>query len=136
MADTNKRSTDSSGVIDIAPGDVDILRLSTADVDEEIEYITLFEIDDRAFQVPKNPSPTVGLRYLYILKHEGEGPAAYFMLNKMLGEEGYEALMDYDKLKQEQYDFILTAAVRIATGKTERPKGTRNRPGGRSGRRN
>jgi len=54
----------------------------------------------------------------------------------MLGEEGYNALMDYEKLTQDQYDFILTSAIRIATGKTERPKANqRNRQNGSSGRR-
>jgi len=135
MADT-KQSTDSSGVIDIAPGDVEILRLSSKDESEEIEYVTLFELDDAPFRVPKNPSPTVGLRYLHILKHEGEGQAAYFILSNMLGEQGYEALMNYTQLTQDQYDFILTAAIRISTGKTERPKGNqRNRQPGPSGRR-
>lgn len=132
MADNQKQSIDSSGVIDIAPGDVDILRLSSKDEGEEIEYVTLFELDDKVFKVPKNPSPTVGLRYLKILKDEGEGQAAYYMLTKMLGEEGYDALLDYDQLTQDQYDFILTAAIRIATGKTERPKGNqknRHQPG-------
>jgi hypothetical protein len=136
MADNQKQSTDSSGVIDIAPGDVDVLRLSSKDEGEEVEYVTLFELDDKPFQVPKNPSPTVGLRYLHILRHEGEGQAAYFMLSKMLGEKGYDALMDYEKLTQDQYDFILTAAIRIATGKTERPKGNqKSRQPGPSGRR-
>jgi hypothetical protein len=135
MADT-RRQPDESGTIDIVPGDLDILKLSSKDEGEEIEYITLFELDDRAFKVPKNPSPTVGLRYLKILKEEGEGQAAYYLLNNMLSEEGYEALLNYEALTQPQYDFILAAALRIATGKTERPKGNQqNRLPGRSGRR-
>jgi hypothetical protein len=119
MADTKSKSKD----IDIIPGDVDVLRLSTKDESEPIEMVTLFEIDDTTYQVPKNPSPTVGLRYLKICKTEGPEAGAYYLLSNMLGEQGYEALMDYEQLTQDQYDFILTAALRIATGKTERPKG-------------
>jgi hypothetical protein len=132
MADT--RQSGPSGVIDVAPDAVGVLHLSSKTEAEEVEYLTLFEIDDRKFEVPKNPSPTVGLKYLHIMKHEGEGAAAYYMLTTMLSEEGYEALMNYEALTSDQYDFILTAAVRIATGKTERPKGPKNRQNGRSGR--
>jgi hypothetical protein len=118
-----------------ASGELEILRLSSKDEGEPIEYLTLFEIDDKEYQVPKNPSPTVGLKFLHIMKTEGSQAAAYFMLTTMLSPEGYEALMNYDKLTQEQYDFVLSAAVRIATGKTERPKGKQSRPPGSSGRR-
>jgi hypothetical protein len=133
VADTTQSG---SREIDIAPGDVDILRLTTKEEAEPIEMVTLFEIDDTPYQVPKNPSPTVGLRYLKICKVEGAEAGAYFLLSCMLGEQGYDALMEYDQLTQDQYDFILTAAVRIATGKTERPKGTRNPQVGPFGRRN
>lgn len=122
MAGTNKQSPVSAKEIDIAPSDVDVLRLSTKDEKPQVEMVTLFEIDDNVFQVPKNPSPTVGLRYLKLCKTEGLESGAYFLLNHMLGEEGYEALMDYEQLTDDQYDFILTAAIRISTGKTERPK--------------
>lgn len=133
MADTtqsNSPETDNSG-------EFEILRLSTKDEGEKVEYITLFEIDDVTYSVPKNPSPTVGLRFLHVLKTEGQQAAAYYMLTTMLSPEGYEALMNYDQLTQEQYDFVLNAAVKIATGRTERPKAkqTQRRPAGNSARR-
>jgi|SRR5579872_5505107 len=135
MADTKQQIASGASAPD-EPEGTTYLRLSSKDKGEDVEMVTLFEIDDVKYEVPQNPSPTVGLRYLHILNDEGEQKAAYFILTKMLSEEGYEALMNYEQLSQDQYDFVLTAAVRIATGKTERPKGTTRRQNGRSGRRN
>jgi hypothetical protein len=132
MADTSQPAKSEAPASD----ELEILHLSTKDEGEKVEFLTLFTIDEAEFQVPKNPSPTVGLKYLKIMKTEGPQNAAYFMLTSMLGEAGYDALMNYDKLTDDQYNFVLSAALRIATGKTERPKGTRNRRAGSSGRRN
>lgn len=117
-------------------GEIEILRLSTKTKAKAVEYVDLFEIDDVTYQVPRHPSPTIGLKFLHILKTRGQEEAAHFMLTSMLSEEGYEALMNFDQLTQEQYDFVLTAAIRIATGKTENPKAqTRRQPPGSRGRR-
>jgi hypothetical protein len=108
-----------------------VLRL-VADAEAEPEVREpLFYIDDVEYTVVKNPSPTIGLRYLRILAEEGEGQGAYYLLNNMLGEEGYEALMGYDKLTQTQYDQILELAVEISTGRKERPKVRRPGSSGR-----
>lgn len=133
MADTSTQSSSTPEAS--ASGEFEILRLSSKDEGEKIEYVTLFEIDDVPYEVPKNPSPTVGLRFLHTLKNEGQQAAAYYMLTTMLSEDGYKALMEYDKLTQEQYDFVLAAAVRIATGRTERPKARTRQQPGTSGRR-
>jgi len=133
MADTTQSD---SPEVESAPGEFEILRLSTKTKKKTVEYVDLFEIDDVTYQVPRRPSPTVGLKFLHIMKHEGQEEAAYYMLTTMLGQEGYDALMNYEDLSQEQYDFVLTAAIRIATGKTENPKGpTRRQPPGSRGRR-
>jgi hypothetical protein len=105
-----------------------VLHLSSDQEGEPEKRVPLFYIDDVEYTVVENPSPTIGLRYLHILGTEGEGQAAYYLLSKMLGEEGYEALMTYDKLTQEQYDQVLDLAVQISTGGKERPK-VRPRPG-------
>jgi hypothetical protein len=135
MADTVAKS--DSPEVEGTPGEFKVLRLSTKTKKKDVEYVDLFEIDDVMYQVPKKPSPTIGLRFLSIMKHEGAEEAAYYMLTTMLGEEGYEALMNYEDLEQEQYDFVLQAAIRIATGKTENPKvsGKSQRPGSRGRRR-
>ena len=134
MADTTQLSDspDKSST----SGEFEILRLSTKTKSKPVEYVDLFEIDDVTYQVPRYPSPTIGLKFLHILKTKGQEEAAHFMLTSMLSEEGYEALMNFDQLTQEQYDFVLTAAIRIATGKTENPKAqTRRQPPGSRGRR-
>jgi len=139
MADTRRPRSAGADVVEptaisTAP-ELGVLKLSTKAEAPEVEMIPLFVIDDVEYKVPVEPSPRIGLRYLHILSTDGEEKAAYYMLTKMLGEEGYEALMNYEQLTQDQYDFVLTAAIRIATGKTERPKGPARRRNGPSGRR-
>jgi hypothetical protein len=111
--------------------DVDILRFSSeAKPDKKREQrVPLFYIDDQAYTVPRFPAPAVGLRFLKILHNEGEGEANYYLLTTMLGEEGYDALMNYsDKglLSSEQFEAVIDKALRIISRQDELPKAVRN----------
>jgi hypothetical protein len=110
---------------------VDVLRLPKKREHVEGKRVPLFYIDDQAYTVPAKPHPTLGLRYLHILKTEGQGQATYFLMNEMLGKEGYVALMEYDELTEEEYDQVLDKATKMIMGPKERPKARRSR-GGRS----
>jgi len=114
----------------ISDQEYEVLRLTSEQEPEPEKRVPLFFLDDVEYTVVSNPPPTVGLRYLHILATEGEGQASFYLLSKMLGADGYEALMNYESLTQEQYDKVLEAAVTISVGKKERPK-VRPRPGWR-----
>jgi hypothetical protein len=101
---------------------VDVLRLPKEREHAQEKRVPLFYIDDVAYTVPAKPNPTMGLRYLHILKTEGQGQATYFLLTQMLGEKGYLALMNYEDLKQEEYDQVVNKATKIIMGPKERPK--------------
>jgi hypothetical protein len=118
--------------------DLDVLRFSSeAKADKKVtQRVPLFYIDDEVYTVPRYPDPTVGLKYLKILHEESEGEANYYLLIEMLGQEGYDALMEYGeagKLTTEQFDAVIAKALRIAGRQDESPKG--NRRNGQSWRR-
>jgi hypothetical protein len=111
--------------------DLDILHFSS-EVEpntEEDKRIPLFFIDDVPYTVPKAPRQTIGLKYLQILHEEGEGEATFFLMTEMLGEEGYQALLDYGesgKLADGQFEAVVAKALRIMTRADQSPKGSLN----------
>jgi hypothetical protein len=121
VADTKGQASDE---------DLNVLQFSSdAKARPGVEQrVPLFFIDDKAYTVPRFPNPAVGLRYLKILHEESEGEAVYYLLQNMLGEEGYDALMEYseaNKLSPEQFEAVVAKALRIATRQDEGPKGIR-----------
>jgi hypothetical protein len=120
--------------------DLDFIRFSSeAEPDPKREQrVPLFYIDEEAYTVPRFPAPTIGLRYLKLAHEEGSDEANYWLLTSMLGDEGYEALMDYSdkgKLTDEDYDAVVAKALRIVSRQDGGPKGKNRQNGGRSRRR-
>jgi hypothetical protein len=133
MADTVRRL--ASGEND---EDLDIIRFSSdAKPNPEAEKrVPLFFIDDVPYTVPKKPNPVIGLTFLKLAHEEGVEEANYYLLMEMLGEEGYQALLDYAAkglLEQEHYDQVLEKALRIVS-RQDTPKAN-NRNGTYSRRR-
>ncbi|MHB1957081.1 MAG: hypothetical protein ACYCOU_25475 [Sulfobacillus sp.] len=113
---------------------VPAVRLKTDAKIEEAKRMPLFYIDDVEYTVPAKPAPNIGLRYLYLLQTEGEAAANFFLLNSLLGDEGYKALMEYDKLTQEDFDSVMSRAVFISIGPKEPNRNSRqNGSPGRNG---
>ena len=124
MADTKSGASD----------ELDVIRFSSEAEPKVSKRIPLFYIDDVAYTVPKDPSPSIGLKYLQIAHEESGDAATYYLMTTMLGEEGFQALIDYaeqGKLTQEDYDEVVLRAVdivsRARTLPKARPSGTRKR---------
>jgi hypothetical protein len=111
---------------------LDVLRFSSeAKADKKADQrVPLFYMDDEVYTVPRFPHPAVGLRYLKILHEEGDGEAQYYLLTEMLGEDGYEALMDFSekgRITPDQFDAVMAKALRIVGRQDEpSPKARRN----------
>jgi hypothetical protein len=117
--------------------DLDLIRFSSEAVPDpkREKRIPLFYIDEKVYTVPQFPAPTIGLKYLKLAHEEGSDEANYWLLSSMLGEEGYEALMEYsDKglLSDEDYDAVVAKALRIVSRQEGSPKGKNRQNGGRS----
>lgn len=99
-----------------------ILRLKTAPKGAKRQRETLFYIDDTEYSVEVHPSPARSLKYLKLMRDEGADIATQYMLENLLGEEGYQALMEYEDLTDEQFEQVVTAASKIMLGSFEGPK--------------
>lgn len=95
----------------------------------EQERVELFEIDTlnpetdqiepRKFFIPAKPRAHVGVRYLFLLKTEGENAAVAELLYLLLGKEGFEALSTYEDLTNEQMKQVIDAAKKVTFGNNE-----------------
>ena len=99
-----------------------ILRLKTSGKGTARKRVPLFYIDDDEYTIEAHPSPARGLKYLHLMRTEGTDVATQYMLETLLGAEGYEALMNYDDLTDEQLEQVITAASKILLGAVEGPK--------------
>lgn len=86
------------------------------------ERVTLFYIDDREYSIEMRPGVNVGLKYLHLSRTVGEDQAMDYLLERLLGPEGHQALQDYDDLTQEQFEQICKIASRLTLGALEPPK--------------
>jgi len=91
----------------------------------EPERVPAFSIDGKTYCISTRPKVNKALRYLHISRTQGPDAGIDFMLGELLGEEGYEALMNFDQLTEEQLKDVVTIASRIMTGAVEVPKGQR-----------
>jgi len=81
--------------------------------------VALFRLDGRTFTIPARSRVNVGLKYLWIAKTSGEGAADQWLLEQLVGTEGYQALMNHDGLEADQLTRIMQAAQRTVLGGME-----------------
>ncbi len=90
-----------------------------------VEMVPLFYIDDVEYKAPARFPVNIALKYLRMTRKEGQDNAVSWLLEKVLGEEGYDALMDYDALTAEQLEGVVKLVTSRVVGALESPKGTR-----------
>lgn len=120
-----KRSTPVSepepSVLEQSGSDFEVLRLTTRK-DAPSERVPLFYIDDTEYSVAKKPGVNVGLQFMHLHRTEGETAAVDYLLGKLLGEDGYRALREYEDLTPEQFQQITEIATKLTLGAMELPK--------------
>lgn len=82
-----------------------------------------FSIDGVVYSIDAAPKMSTGLKYVHLARTQGTEIAIDFMLETLLGKEGYEALIEFDDLTEEQLKQVITGASRIMAGALEDPKG-------------
>lgn len=85
----------------------------------DTEMVDLFSVDGMVYQVARKPRLNVTLRYLGELRRRGEMFAGMQLLEDLLGEKGYTALMEYEGLTTENLNEVLMAAATLALGSLE-----------------
>lgn len=96
-----------------------------APTDEEAttdERIEVFSLGGTTYTVPADPGPAFALRYLSKVREFGDDAAADYLLEAMLGDEGYKALSGFSNLKESQLLTVFQVCLDIALGAMEGPK--------------
>ena len=91
---------------------------------EKKDRIVLFTIDDTEFTVPAKPGMRVALKFLnQMKKSDNEMFGMLQLLEDMLGEEQYNALLDYEELSDELVGKIAEQCVALALGNSQETAG-------------
>lgn len=99
----------------------ELIKLESAPAPER-ETAELFSIDGETYGVWLNPPANIGLQYLKMARVRGNDIAAQWLMEQMIGEDGYEALMDFDSLTEESLKQIVNACEEHALGPKEAKK--------------
>ena len=81
--------------------------------------VELFRLGGRVFTIPEKNRVNIALKYLCMAKTNSEEAAGQWMLEQLLGQDAYMALMDFDDLEAEQLTAILGAAQKVVLGSLE-----------------
>lgn len=100
----------------------------------EQETRVLFYIDDKEYRVPAKPRVNLALQYLTDVRTQGAFLAELSLLERLLGEDGYQALCNFDDLTPEQFSQVQDEAVQIALGALEKSQGNGGKRGSRKSR--
>lgn len=93
----------------------------------EVEMRDLFRIGETMYQIPAKPKVNVALRYLKNVRERGEDLAAAELMVEMLGEDGFNALAEYDDLTTEQFENIQQLLQKHVLGAMEKNRGNSSR---------
>ena len=104
--------------------DYEPLRFNTVEDETEEERVILFYLDEVAYDIPKHFPPGLGLRVIRTSRRQGDAVAAAELLEEVIGEEAYVALMNHKGLSQEDIKDLMFAVQKVALGALDVPKGS------------
>jgi hypothetical protein len=94
---------------------------------EERQAVDLFSIDGQVYQMPVKVGANIALGYMKLVRTHGQEAAMGWALEKVLGEDAYNALMECDDVEPEDLEAIMKAVHDNVMGAVEVPKGKRKR---------
>lgn len=125
-ADVVRRAPSKAGVVErpVVLEDTEFEPLRFESSEEEVERVTLFYLDDVPYDVPLRFSPGLGLRVIRTGRREGDAAAMVELLEEVIGEEAYVALMNHKGLTQANLRDLMEAVQKLALGALDDPKDT------------
>jgi hypothetical protein len=105
--------------MDAPAGAIDLDALPV--IEQETQH--LFTLNGTEYHVVSNPSAAIGLRYLRMARTHDHVTAQGWLLETLLGEDAYSALMDYDRLTDAILEQIVNAVVALTLGAVEASNG-------------
>lgn len=115
-----------------AADDPGIVSLRSAINPPPDERVDAFSINGTTYSILTRPKTNAGLKYIHLARTRGSEIAIDFMLETLLGREGYQALMDFDDLTEDDLKAVIDAASKIMAGAVETPKGKQQKGSRRS----
>lgn len=100
----------------------EVLALKSKKGDRKAETITLFSIDGTEYSIPAAIRPNQAMQIMKVFRKQGDTAGVDFMLEVLLGTEGYEALLAFDDLENDDLEKIIKIAFQMVVGATESPK--------------
>jgi hypothetical protein len=110
----------------VAEGPVEGIVLDADRPVTPVDVFEIFAIGDKRYFAPVRPHARVELTYLYKIRHEGPDQANGYLLEELVGHDGYVALMNYEALEADDLDRIfnlLREAIQGAAAAMNGPKG-------------
>lgn len=95
----------------------------TTTPDKVVEREPLFSIDGNEVTIPKEFSASLALQYIDRARKRGVDDAASWLLEVVLGIEGYALLLGYEELKAEHLSSIMDVILTKTLGAMDAPKG-------------
>lgn len=83
---------------------------------DNVEKVTLFYVDDVAYQIPKRPSTRIALKYLDETATGNEVLAQRNMIVSLMGQEAWEALLTVEDASMDDFNKIIEVASKIVFG--------------------
>ena len=99
-----------------------IVSLNSARHPPAEERIPAFSINGTTYSILIKPRTNQGLKYVHLARTRGSEIAIDYMLEVLLGAEGYSALREFDDLTEDDLKAVIDAASRIMAGAVEAPK--------------
>jgi hypothetical protein len=88
------------------------------------DVFPIFRIDGVQYYAPARPKANVELTYLYKTRHEGELLAGAYLIEELVGHDGYVALMNYGPLTTDDLERIIKVLFEAVQGASAAgPKG-------------
>lgn len=106
------------------PG-IEALHFDSSKTVDDADVVKIFSIDDTDYYVPREPRANVTLKYLRMARTDPAN-AQGWLLEQLLGEESYTALMEYEALTKEELLHVLAIVEKLANdaaGATSGPLG-------------
>jgi len=99
-----------------------IVALRSVPDQPEPERVEAFSINGTVYSINTKPKTNTALKYVHLARTKGSEIAIDYMLETLLGKEGYEALIDFDDLTEDDLKAVIDSASKIMAGALETPK--------------
>lgn len=102
------------------------------DEEETVPMVDLFILEGVTYSIPDRVRPNVSLKYLWMIRQAGPTAAEAWLMEALLGTDGYLAYLNCNYMTQETSDAIFALARQVVFGELP-PKSETGNPKSTSG---